>query len=64
MADVKRTFFITEETASVLRNEKKDPYITHRLPAYELVDGTIIYAKYGFPAGGETWYFTNKLGEK
>lgn len=61
MKKVKRTFFITESEAKELRKKFKDGYIYHQVPHFELEDGTIIYGKIGYPAGGEVWY--GKAGE-
>jgi hypothetical protein len=58
--NVKRTFFITEEQAKILREEKKDNYIGHRMPCYELEDGTILYPRFGCnDFAAEVTYFKN-----
>lgn len=52
MLNVKRTFFLSEEEAKQI----SDGYITHKLPHYELEDGTIFYGKLGYPADGTNWW--------
>jgi len=61
--DVKRIFFISEDRARWLRKFTDNPWITHKLPAYELMDGSILYADYGFPADGEGTYDISKLSK-
>lgn len=51
--NVKKTFFITKKMSDELN--KRDGFISHRLPHYELEDGTIMYGKVGYP-DGEAWW--------
>ena len=51
MNNVKRIFFLTKEEC-----RKIDGFVYSEAPHYELEDGTMMYAKHGFPGGGETWW--------
>lgn len=57
---VKKTFFITEEEAEILRDFHGDNFITHVWPHYELENGKVMFCKYWWPAMWEIFYWLAK----
>lgn len=60
MKEVKKIFFLSEEEVKEL-HKQGDNYIVHEAPHYELEDGTIIYAKVGYP-DAYLWWAEMKKG--